>query len=35
MAQVAGILAMCLFTLAAIIALIGLISVLKQINKLK
>jgi len=34
MAEVAGILAICLFTLAGITAVVGLISVFKQINKL-
>jgi hypothetical protein len=35
MGKVAGILAVCLFTFAGIVAVIGLISVFKQINKLK
>jgi chromate transport protein ChrA len=34
MAQAAGILAICLFTFAAIVAVIGLISIFKQFKKL-
>jgi len=33
MGQVAGILAICLFTLAIIVAVVGLILVFKQLNK--
>jgi chromate transport protein ChrA len=35
MGKIAGILAVCLFTLAGIVAVVGLISVFRQINKLK